>query len=83
MEYTIDMLISYILFASVISMTLITVLNTIVAVTRVQVSVIKEYRLPNSLEIAPTPNGYAIRSERRCLVYVVIVNSEGYRVVRG
>ena len=83
MEYTIDMLISYILFAIVVSMTLITVLNTVVAVTRVQVPVIKEYRLPNSLEIVATDSGYVVRSERGCLVYVVVVNSEGYKVIRG
>jgi len=87
MEYTLDAVISFTLFASTLAISLMLVTNlTILTLNELTppVSLWSELVFPTSLEVVSVEGDYIIKSLKRCLVTYVIIEPEGrYYVGHG
>lgn len=80
MEYTLDAIISFTLFALTLATFLTLMVDTVVLAFNELISPINLYStvtFPTSLEIVIVRGGYVIRSSKRCLITYVIVEPEG------
>jgi len=83
MEYSVDILISFVIFSVAVSIVSVTITGSIVATLTVQFPTAYEIKLPNHLEILALNEGYLVKSLRKCLVHVIILKSRNYVLIRG